>query len=52
MATHNLPMISVMCGKIAYNQALDMELAEGKPAYDFQRIGLLIDAYLPTVRES
>ena len=52
MAAHHLRMVSVMLSNITYDQALDMELAERKPIFDFERIELLVDTYFPSVRDS
>lgn len=46
-----LRLSSVMQGKLTYNQALDLEIAEGKErSLDFVRIEMLIDVYFPSVR--
>jgi len=43
-------ILQVMHRIITYDQANEMEIAEGKARYDFDRIALLIDAYFPEVR--
>ena len=45
--------LSVMSGKLTYNQGLDLEIADGRGAADRQhlRIEMLIDVYFPEVRQ-
>jgi len=40
----------VMQGKLTYNQAFDLDIAEGKAPFDFSRIELLIDTDFPFLR--
>lgn len=42
---------SVMQGKLTYDQALELEIAEGRRnTHDFSRIEMLIDVYFPSTR--
>lgn len=43
---------SVMQGKLTYNEALDLEIAEGSrhQTHDFSRLEMLIDVYFPATR--
>ena len=50
LGSYHLRILSVMTRMITYDQANEMEIAEGKAVYDFDRIALLIDAYFPEVR--
>jgi hypothetical protein len=44
---------SVMQGKLTYNQALDLEIADlSKNTHDFSRIEMLIDVYFPSTRSA
>jgi len=51
LAGHYLRRSLVMQGKLSYNQCLDMDIAQGKTAYDFSRIELLIDLDFPSARD-
>jgi hypothetical protein len=50
--SYHLRILQVMYRTITYDQANEMEVAEGKAGYDFDRIALLIDAYFPEVRSA
>jgi len=52
LANYHLRILQVMHRIITYDQANEMEIAEGKAGYDFDRIALLIDAYFPEVRDA
>ena len=48
---NGISLISVMRGKISYNQYLDIRLnPDNKPDYDFTRVEMIIDVYFPQVR--
>lgn len=50
MAGHWRGQNMVMQGKLTYNQALDLDIAQGKAPFDFSRIELLIDTDFPALR--
>jgi hypothetical protein len=50
LGSYHWRILQVMHRIITYDQANEMEIAEGKARYDFDRIALLIDAYFPEVR--
>lgn len=53
LATNYLTQASVMQGKLAYNQYLDLVISNGeKDAVNFPRIALLVDVYFPSTREA
>jgi hypothetical protein len=50
---HSLNILSVMQGKLTYNQCLDLEIEAGKNiSMNFARIQLLIDIYFPSSRKA
>ena len=53
LGSHCLPYMSVMEGKLDYNQALDLTIESGnKETFDFDRLQMLIDVYFLKLRES
>jgi hypothetical protein len=52
IVTHHMRKTYVMLGNITYDQAVDLELKADKPLPDFERIGLLVDVYFPSVRSA
>jgi len=50
---HTLNILSVMQGKLTYNQSLDLDIEAGKNiSMNFARIQLLIDIYFPSSRKA
>ncbi len=47
--TYQMRGMAVLYGTITHSQAIDQQLADGKPNYDFDRIEMLMDAYFPSV---
>ena len=53
LGSHCLPYMSVMEGKLDYNQALDLTIESGnKETPDSDRLQMLIDLYFPGLRET
>lgn len=50
IGTYQLRSMAVLHGNITYNQALDQQIADGKPSYNFDRIEMLMDTYFPTAK--
>lgn len=51
LAGYYLNLSGVMQGKLTYNQALDLQIAQGNSGtIEFSRIELLIDVYFPSTR--
>ncbi|MFZ1919558.1 MAG: hypothetical protein WAU58_18440 [Terriglobales bacterium] len=49
IGTYQMRGMAVLYGTITHSQAIDQQLADGKPNYDFDRIEMLMDAYFPSV---
>ena len=48
-----ISLMSVMQGKLTYNQNLELTISEGeKNPVNFSRIGLLVDVYFPGTRNA
>jgi hypothetical protein len=51
LGNYYLRRSGVMSDKLTYNQCLDLDIAEGKVPFDFNRIELLIDVDFPATRD-
>ena len=53
LAGYYFRRVSVMQGKLTYNQCLDMDIKNSKDnSYNFGRIEMIIDVYFPSIRNT